>query len=100
MLDTLRELGDSGRAKEVTEKVATRLHLSEEELDRTNKNGQSHFANAVAWARFYLAKAGLILLRHIISGLVRVIFRAQQGHLGKVLASATIRRCRSVAIEF
>ncbi|HTT83465.1 MAG TPA: restriction endonuclease [Rhizomicrobium sp.] len=60
VLDVLRELGDSGRPEEVTERVATRLEISGDELNRTNKNGRSHFANEVAWARFYLAKAGLI----------------------------------------
>jgi restriction system protein len=60
LLDTLRELGNSGRPKEVSEKIAIRLSLTEEELNRTNKNGQSRYANQVAWARFYLATAGLI----------------------------------------
>jgi restriction system protein len=53
VLDTLRELGDSGRPKEVSERVAEKLNLTEEELNRTNKNGQSRFANQVAWARFF-----------------------------------------------
>jgi restriction system protein len=60
VLDTLRELGDSARPKEITEKLAARLKLTQEELNRTNKNGQSRFANQVAWARFYLTKADLI----------------------------------------
>jgi restriction system protein len=60
LVDTLRELGDSGRPKEISEKIAIRLTVPEEELNRVNKNGQSRFANQVAWARFYLAKAGLI----------------------------------------
>src|SRR5216684_7072443 len=60
LLDTLRELGDSGRPKEVSEKIAARLNLPDEFLNRTLKNGSSRFANQVAWARFYLAKAGLI----------------------------------------
>jgi len=60
LLDTLRELGDSGRPKEVTEKIAARLNLPDEVLNRTLKNGSSHFSNQVAWARFYLAKADLI----------------------------------------
>jgi restriction system protein len=30
VLDTLRELGDSGRPKEITEKVAARLNLTGE----------------------------------------------------------------------
>jgi restriction system protein len=60
LLDTLRELGDSGRPKEVSEKIAARLNLSDEVLNRTLKNGSSRFANQVAWARLYLARAGLI----------------------------------------
>jgi restriction system protein len=60
LLDTLRELGGSGRPKEVTEKIAVRLSLSDDILNRTNKNGRSRFDNQVQWARFYLAKAGLI----------------------------------------
>ena len=60
VIDTLRELGDSGRPKEVSDNVALRLRLSEEELNKTNKNGQSCFENKDPWARFYLAKAGLI----------------------------------------
>jgi restriction system protein len=60
LLDTLRELGDSGRPKEVIEKIADRLNLPDEVLNRTLKNGSSRFANQVHWARFYLAKAGLI----------------------------------------
>jgi restriction system protein len=34
--------------------------LPDEILNQTNKNGSSRFENRVAWARFYLAKAGLI----------------------------------------
>ena len=60
LLDTLRELGNSGRPREVSDKIAESLHVPDEELDRTNKNGLSRFDNQVAWARFYLAKAGLI----------------------------------------
>jgi restriction system protein len=60
LLNTLRELGDSGRPEEVSEKIAKHLKLSDEVLDQTLKNGQSRFYNQVAWARFYLAKAGFI----------------------------------------
>src|SRR5260370_10178387 len=60
LLDTLRDLGNSARPKEVNAKIAERLHVSDAELDRVNKNGLSRFDNAFAWAQFYLAKAGLI----------------------------------------
>ena len=42
------------------EKIAERLRVPDSDLNRTNKNGLSRFDNQVAWARFYLAKAGLI----------------------------------------
>lgn len=60
LLETLRELGDSGRPKEVSAGIAERLRVSDRELNATNKNGLSRFDNQVAWARFYLARAGLI----------------------------------------
>jgi restriction system protein len=60
LLDTLRDLGNSGRPREVSAKIAERLNVPDADLDRTNKNGLSRFDNQVAWARFYLAKAGLI----------------------------------------
>jgi restriction system protein len=41
LLDTLRELGNSGRPKEVSANVAERLKVPDEELNRTNKNGVS-----------------------------------------------------------
>ena len=60
LLDALRELGDSGRPKEVAARIAEQLHIEDAELNRTNANGLRRFDNQVAWARFYLAKAGLI----------------------------------------
>jgi restriction system protein len=60
LLEALRELGDSGRPKEVSNRIAATLAISEGVLNRTNKNGQSRFENQVAWARFYLARGGLI----------------------------------------
>ena len=60
MIDVLRELGESGRPKEVSNRIALKLKIPEKELNKTNKNGQSRLENQVAWARFYLAKAGYI----------------------------------------
>ena len=60
VLDALRELGASARPQEVYDLVARRLMVPDAELDATNQNGRSKFNNRVAWARFYLAKAGLI----------------------------------------
>ncbi len=60
IVETLEDLGGSGQPAEVTDAVLERLQISEEEQAQTTKSGSSRARNQVAWARFYLAKAGLI----------------------------------------
>src|SRR5579883_2881720 len=60
VLDALRDLGGSGSPDEVREHVAAKLGLPDAILNEPTSGGQSRFDNQVAWARFYLAKAGLI----------------------------------------
>ena len=60
VLDALRALNFSARPAEVSEWIAAELNLSDEIIEARNKSGQSKFENQVAWARFYLAKAGYI----------------------------------------
>jgi len=60
VIDALRELGDSGRPREIFPIVARICDVGEDELAQTNSNGGSKFENQVSWARFYLSKAGLI----------------------------------------
>ena len=60
VLDALTDLGSSARPKEVYGWIAERLDVPKSELEGINKGGQSKFENKVHWARFYLAKAGLI----------------------------------------
>jgi restriction system protein len=60
MLDALRELGDSARPIEVEDWIASNLNVPTEMLDAELPSGGSRFKNRVHWARFYLAKAGLI----------------------------------------
>jgi restriction system protein len=60
VVETLRELGNSGAPSEVTDRVIERLRLSEKEQEEVTSNGQSRVRNQIAWARFYLAKAGFI----------------------------------------
>lgn len=60
LLDALRDLGYSGKPKEVSEKIAQTLHLSEDFLDETLKSGANRFHNQVAWARQYLIWEGLL----------------------------------------
>jgi restriction system protein len=60
IVETLKALGGTGKAKEVTDTVLERLHISEREQAQTLKNGGSRVRNQVAWARFYLAKGDLL----------------------------------------
>lgn len=60
MLDALRDLGDSGRPREVYSKIAENLAIPNEVLDETLKSGASRFRNQVAWARQYLVWEGLV----------------------------------------
>jgi restriction system protein len=60
VLDALRELGGSGRPKEVIDRVAKELKISDKIREETLKNGSSKWDNQVAWARQYLVYAGLI----------------------------------------
>lgn len=60
LLDALRDLGDSGRPREVSGRIARNLNLSDEVLDETLKSGGSKFHNQVAWARQYLVWEGLL----------------------------------------
>ena len=60
LLDALRDLGDSGRPKEVSSKIAANLNLSEDILDETVKSGVNKFHNQVAWTRQYLVWEGLL----------------------------------------
>ncbi len=60
IVETLKELGSSGNAGEVTDKVIERCKISDAEQEETTSNGQSRVRNQIAWARFYIVKAGLL----------------------------------------
>lgn len=60
LLDALRDLGDSGRPREVSARIAKNLNLPDELLDQTLKSGGSKFHNQVAWARQYLVWEGML----------------------------------------
>lgn len=60
IIEILREVGYSGTPGEVTDQVIERLKITEEEQAEVLKNGQSKVRNKIAWARFYLAKAGIL----------------------------------------
>ena len=60
LLDALRDLGDSGKPKEVSSKIAENLKLSDSILDETLNSETNKFHNQVAWARQYLVWEGLL----------------------------------------
>jgi len=60
VIEALWQLGGSARPAEVCERVVKNLAISEETQAEVTSNGRPRFDNQVAWARFYLAKAGLI----------------------------------------
>lgn len=60
LLDALRELGGSGKPKEVVSQIAKDLKIPDEKLEETMKSGTPRFQNQVAWARQYLVWEGLL----------------------------------------
>ena len=64
LLDALRDLGYSGKPKEVSQRIAENENLSGDVLDETLKSGNNRFHNQVAWARQYLVWEGLLDSSH------------------------------------
>jgi restriction system protein len=60
VLDALRALGSSAKPREVFDWIAEHQNVSKAELEAVNTNGLSKYENKVSWAKFYLAKAGMI----------------------------------------
>lgn len=61
VLDALRDLGGESSPEQVVAWIRDRLAIPQAELNEKTKGGQqSRYENKVGWARFYLAKAGLI----------------------------------------
>lgn len=95
IIETLRDLGGSGRPAEVTDLVLERLNVSEAEQEVTNQNGGSKVRNQVAWARFYLVKAGLL------SSSQRGVWGlTEKGEEAKLDRASVLAMFKSVAKEF
>jgi len=60
LLDALRELGDSGSPREVSDLIATNLKISDEQKEKLMESGTPRFHNQVCWARQYLVWEGLL----------------------------------------
>jgi len=60
VIDAVKALGGSARPQEVYKYIAKTLVLPDDILNEDKKSGGSRYENQVAWARFYLAKSGII----------------------------------------
>lgn len=90
-LDALRELGYSGKPKEVVEKIAMDLNLNEDFLNETlEKSGVNKFYNQVAWARQYLIWEGL--LDSSIRGTWKLTDKGKETHLTTEEAYGIIKK--------
>ena len=60
VLLALDEMGGSGRPSEVRDRIVKPLGVPQSQQEELNRSGTPKLDNRIAWARFYLAKAGLI----------------------------------------
>lgn len=60
ILDAIRELGGSGKPREVCDLIAERSAVTDKRLEESLKSGQSRYYNQVHWARQYLVWEGLL----------------------------------------
>ena len=60
VLDALRSLGGSGTPDEVVDQVAKDLNIPDDVQNELVPSGQPRFRNRIAWARFYLVRAGFL----------------------------------------
>jgi 5-methylcytosine-specific restriction protein B len=60
VLDALRSMGGEAKPKDVYDWLIKNGFVTGSEATAVNKSGKSKFENKVGWARFYLAKAGLL----------------------------------------
>ena len=52
IIDTLKELGGSGRPAEVEDLIAEKLAISDQEQNEELSAGGNRFSNQVHWARY------------------------------------------------
>ena len=97
VLDALRDLGDSGRPREVSEQIAKTFDLRDEVLDETLKSGGSRFYNQIAWARQYLVWEGLLdSSKH---GTWTLTEKGRKTHLSEAEATKIFRKWVAIHAE-
>ncbi|CAG36764.1 restriction endonuclease [Desulfotalea psychrophila] len=97
LLNALRDLGDSGRPREVSAKIAENLKLPDTILDASFKSGTQKFHNQVCWARQYLVWAGF--LDSSIHGTWKLTEKGQGAHLSVDEAAALTRKWKAIHQE-
>lgn len=60
VLQVLKDNGGVGAASEIIDGVIAHLNIQDAEVEVTIPSGQSRVRNQIQWARYYLAKAGLV----------------------------------------
>lgn len=79
ILDALRELGDSGSPKEVSDLIAKNLNIPDEKKEELTDSGVPRFHNQVCWARQYLVWEGF--LSSAKRGLWTLTEKGRTGHV-------------------
>lgn len=97
LLDALRDLGDSGRPREVSDRIAKNLNLPDQVLDETLKSGGSRFHNQVAWARQYLVWEGF--LESSKHGTWTLTEKGRTSHVSETQASEIFKKCVAIHAE-
>jgi restriction endonuclease Mrr len=60
VLQVLKDNGGVGAASEIIDGVIAHMKIPDAEVEVTIPSGQSRVRNQIQWARYYLAKAGLV----------------------------------------
>jgi len=98
ILDCLRALGGSARAREGSEWIADKLRVPDEKREEMNKNRVKRFYNQVAWGRQFLIWEGL--LESSKRGVWALTEKGQQTHLSEAFTlKSSLRVCSALLCE-
>lgn len=60
IIRALKEMGGEGKSADVIEELVNTYSMPDSIRNQVNKNGRPTYENRIAWARFYLTKAGYL----------------------------------------
>lgn len=90
VLQVLKNNGGIGAASEIIDGVIAHLNIPDVEVEVTIPSGQSRVRNQIQWARYYLAKAGLVDSPK--SGVWRLTQEGGQTNLSTEQAKALVQK--------